>query len=55
MAGLVFHALHSLVGLSCHFLSQACQPLAVPRVRCNRLKKKPSENVMPTGTGFAFS
>ena len=41
--------------LACHLSSQACQPLAVPLILCNLLRKKPAEKVMPTGTGFAFS
>jgi hypothetical protein len=41
--------------LSCYLSSQECQPLVVPLGLCNLLRKKPSEKVMPPGTGFAFS
>src|SRR5262249_54009300 len=39
---------------ACHLVSQACQPLAVPRVFSNLKRHKPSATVRPTRTGFAF-
>jgi hypothetical protein len=41
--------------VACHLLSQAAEPLALPRRRCNLLLPKPFAPTLPAGIGFAFS